>query len=443
MNNPGTLAIERWLHALSTCPASDTGGHRVLFILDNDFGELTTVLYLVLGQPCFHNTRVLASPRLHATNEDALPGRVSLWKTEKDIFEVFGTYRPQVIVLASGYLLPVHRLLTVQGIERIRDYAEREGALLITTDPFLGLISEAAGRPLDDLISIDIPKTANATLIAGRDMGNRLLRTGLAEAERVLRSVPHLYPAPTDRDGIPTSGAGCRNLAFFNEALVLPAEMLRKPSPGDAPADSGDARPCWMFVIALADYQTQCMFEGPEGFAQIVADRIADAVRLGRRAILLGPDELIQALSPILPALDDIVLLRFCSFTRAMSLLLSAEYCFYWNLVSHSIIMQLWNGRPVILLDGGHLARAMPAIRERIVAWYYQGCEPTCLDHKAGLSLPVLREAVSRYEQAPHSVIARYRRAPSPAALLDSLLHAGARPVDSSPPEASSANNAG
>jgi hypothetical protein len=386
---------------------------RTLFILDNDFGELTTIMYLVLGQPCFRNARMLANKRLFATNRDALPGRVTLWSGEADAVAAIDSFQPHLIVFASGYLLPVHRLLSAAGIARLCEQAERIGAVVVTADPFLGLVSRGAGEDLAPLVSIAIPDTADESLVAAKKMGDAMLHAALAETEKVLRAVPHLYPAYTDMEGIECWPGDARNLSFFNDALLIPPDI--------AAAQPGED-PYWIFLISLVDYQTQSMFEGPLEFAHIVADRLADAVALGRRAILLGPSDLIERIGLILPADERIQLLDFCPFTRAMSLLLAAETCFYWNSVSHSVIMPLWNARPVFFFDRGHLVRAAPTIYPRILAWYHQGLEPSWLDQKAALSLAVVEREAAEKAARRADIVVRYSRAPSPAIMLESLL---------------------
>lgn len=425
-----TSAIETWLELLSTLPngqqeepGSASEGSRVLFILDNDFGELTTVLYLVLGQQTFRNARILVSPRLYDSNHDALPGRLDVWHSAEELTAVLGCFEPRVVVFASAYLLPVHGLLSAEQLGELCEQARRLGALVVTADPFLGLISQWSSRGLQELISIDIPKDASHELVALKKMGDALLHSALGAAEKVLRTVPHLYPSFTDMSGLEPAEGDQRNLCFFNNALLLPPGLAAAgadPRSGDLGA--GDDIPHWMFLISLVDYQSRSMFVGSLEFARTVAHLLAQTARLGRRAIFLGPSELIDLIRLVQPADDRIQLLSFCSFRRAMSLLLTAEYSFYWNLVSHSILMQLWNGRPVILLDPGHLVRAIPEIYPRILAWYYQGWEPPFLDPQADLSLASLQEAVGPHASRREDIMARFRRAPSPTELLDALV---------------------
>jgi len=399
--------IETWLGSLCT---SRGGRSRTLFILDNDFGELTTVMYLVLGQECFGDARILLSPRLYEKNQDTLPGRIALWTSEEDLAQAIEAFQPAVVVFASGYLMPVHHLLTAAALERLCELARRHNAVVVTADPFLGLISQWSGR-VEQLISIDIPDNASESLVAVKQSADRMLHTALSEAEQVLRTVPHLYPSYTDMDGLETTAEDSRNVSFFNDALLLPPELNAIRSNH------------WMFVVSEADYSTQVMFLGSIGFARIVASLLTQTAQLGRDAIFFGPNELVDLVNLTLAGNDERIHVQtYCSFRRFMSLLLSAEYSFYWNVVSHSILMQLWNGRPVILFNRGHLARAVPAIYDRVIAWYYQGWEPPYLDHNEALSLSALEEATAPHERQREQIMARFRRAPSPAALLSSLL---------------------
>lgn len=436
-SSPRAQAVELWLERLSSCQATqrtaraghdDAEGHGVLFILDNDFGELTLVLYLLLGQDCFREARVLVSPRLYEKNRDALPGRLGPWASEAELIEAIDTRRPRVVVFASAYLLPVHGLLTVEALERVIEAARQKGAAVVTADPFLGLISQWSSRGLEQLISIDIPKAADERLRAMKRGADALLHRALAAVEHIVRPLPHLYPSPTDLAALAPAISDSRNVCFFNEALLLPSHLSAPPDANDEP--EAPDRPHWMFVISLVDFQTQVMFHGAARFAAIVAQLLTRASELGRDAILLGPDELCDLLKRELSKQSaarraHIHLLSFCSFRRAMSLLLTAEHCFYWNVVSHTILMQLSNGRPVILFDRGHLVRALPALYERVIAWYYQGWEPPYLDPEASLSLADLAEATTSHARHRGDLMARFRRAPSPAELLESLLARG------------------
>jgi hypothetical protein len=411
INSASQRAVERWLEGLCDYPAGDPVSRaRVVFILDNDYGEFTTIMYLISGQDCFRDAKILVSPRLYEKNYDAVPGRLQSWTSEADLVDAIETARPEVVIFASAYLLPVHELLSVDALDRLCALCRRNNIVVVTADPFLGLLSQWSSRGLDQLISIDVPRDANEHLLAVKRSVDAFLQTTLTAAEKVLRPFHHLYPSHTDMDSIRPTVTDGRNVCFFNDALLLP------------PQTNEHSCPHWMFVISLVDFHTQALHLGIQEFAAIVRKLLVRTAELGRHAVFLGPDPLIDVVERQLAANERISLLRFCEFKRIMSLLLTAEYTFYWNVVSHSILMQLWNGRPVMLFDRGHLARAVPAIYERVIAWYYQGWEPPYLDHEAQLSLETLDDLATAHAQQRANITTGFRRAPSPAELLASLL---------------------
>ena len=48
---------------------------RLLFVLDNDYGELTTAMFFLHGQALANRATVLLPPRLHTTNGGTLSVR--------------------------------------------------------------------------------------------------------------------------------------------------------------------------------------------------------------------------------------------------------------------------------------------------------------------------------------------------------------------------------
>ena len=143
---------------------------------------------------------------------------------------------------------------------------------------------------------------------------------------------------------------------------------------------------------------------------------------MGRHPILIGPNQLNRDVFAQLSDRDGIDILAFCPFQRVMSLLLTAEHAFYWNVVSHSILVRLLNGLPVVLFDRGHLARAIPTMYERVVAWYYQGWEPPYLDHRAPLTADALSVVVEDHRAHRDQMRQGYERGPAPTRMIDSML---------------------
>jgi hypothetical protein len=123
-----------------------------------------------------------------------------------------------------------------------------------------------------------------------------------------------------------------------------------------------------------------------------------------------------------MPTAEGIDILSFTPFTRFMSLLLSAEHVFYWNAVSHSLLIRLFNGLPIVQFDRGHLLRLVPAIHGRIMSWYYQGWEPAIRDHREPLTLETVESWAAEYREQAGRLMERFRRAPNPEEMIADLL---------------------
>ncbi len=419
--------IRVWLQNLvnSTCSDNEQNASTlpsVLFIIDNDYGELTTILYLISGVNSFSKFKILLSKRIYEHNYNTFPSNVESWSSEEDLLQSLKLFRPDIVMLASGYLIPIHNLLSIEALERVCKSALNQGAKVITADPFLGLLSQWSPIGLEKIISIDIPIYASKELLILKQAADKKLHVELSLANTLLRNFPHIYPAYTDMQEIHTYPTDVMNRSFFNENLLIPKEYLSEPR---------GSKPHWVFVISEVDFQTQAMHQGVEPFAEIVLNLLIQGADLGRKVIFLGPKSLIDLLYPmtnIERGNKDIHLFNFGAYECVMSLLLSAEYCFYWNVVSHTILMQLWNGRPVILFDKGHLARSVPDLYERVIAWYYQGWEPEYVDQHKAISLERLIQIVNSHGTIKEKLMNAYKRAPSPEYLFRSLLE-GSSPI--------------
>jgi tetratricopeptide (TPR) repeat protein len=424
---PGVAELEGWLErqaspAVSAHAAPSPGHPKVLFVLDSDYGELTTAMYLLLGQQLAHQTRLLLPPRLHVVNQHSLPGRTAVYQSLDEVLEAVDAYEPAVVVLASGYLFPIHEIFLPDALETLVTALKSRGCRVVTTDPFLGLLS---GLGTTTSISIDIPENASPQLVRIKEQQDRRLIENFTRAVAILRGLPHLYPVfPARPDAEPRTDE-VDPVSFFNPELLL-AERGETPVPAADRSRSGD-QPQWVFVLASRDYEVQVIFHGKPWFIELLAGKIEEAVRAGRHAVFIGPYGCVQALIERLAAMnggavrEGVTLLTFCPFKRFSALLLNAEYVFYWNALSHSMFLRLFNGLPVFLFDQGHLVRNVVPLYERIVDWYYQGWEPIYLDQEQALDPAALAPLAEDYRRAADAMAAPLRRSPPPAALLQRL----------------------
>jgi hypothetical protein len=122
-----------------------------------------------------------------------------------------------------------------------------------------------------------------------------------------------------------------------------------------------------------------------------------------------------------MPATEGVSLLTYCSFKRFASLLLGAEYVFYWNVVSHTMLLRLFNEQPIFMLDRGHLVRNVKPLYGRVVDWYYQGLEPIYLDQELTLDPELLASLASGYRERASQISAGMRRSPSPERMIGAI----------------------
>lgn len=411
----GVFAVEQWLRDLAPAPIDVTSMKSdALFVLDNDYGELTTLMYLVLGQRLAENSSLLIPERLVANNGDALPGRTTPYESVSDILDAVDRTRARVVFLCSAYLFPIHDLLSVDELEELLRGLRERGCRVVTTDPFLGMLSI---RDPYDIVGISLPNESGeldiAALQAVKEVEDERLRSSFKNCERILRDLPHLYPANCAVESVAAEETDQRNHAFFNNALIsLPA----------VPQASSSDRPHWVFILSRTDYETQTMFCGRRRFSDIVAARLLDAIAAGRHPILIAPDELVQLVTARMPTAEGIDILTFCPFNQMISLLLTAEHAFYWNVVSHSILVRLFNRLPVTLFDHGHLVRNVPTMLPRVVGWYYQGRMPEFHDHRTRLTTDTLADWSRAFVEDGENILADFQRAPTPDALMQALL---------------------
>ncbi len=393
-----------YAHALAALaplePGPDPRPPRLLCVLDEDYGELTTLMLLLLGQPVAERALLAMPARLAERNAGVLGGRTRVFSDFAGLRELVAELDPDGLLLCSAYLFGVHGLCEPSELTAWLTEQTRRGRPWATTDPFLGLLGEGAA---DTALSISLPPGAPPELDRRRREDEALLRRHFNHAARLCAEAPHVYPAPdTDDDGT-------RRRSFANPALVIAAP------------EQDDSRPSWLFVLSRTDLDTQLLHAGAE-FPALVTARMVDAVAAGRRALLVGPDALLDAVAACSPLREDLELLPFCSFEDLAALTLAAECAFYWNALSHSILLRLWNGLPVVLFDRGHLIRNLPALEQRIERRMWQGIAPPYANPREAVGV----EEVEAWRRAAAEDAgprrAGLRDAPTPQALVAGLM---------------------
>lgn len=380
---------------------ANTGSPRCLFVLCNDYGELGVAMYALAGQPLADRATLLLSPRLSATNRDGLPAPVETYHGLSDLLKAVDRHQPDVVLLLSGYLLSLHRNLSLRELEAFVGALQRRGIKIVTSDPFFGLVADADPN---DAFRIEIPRSSWVLRLVARQQTRKLIRH-LKRSRAILRDVPHLYPVYPEANG-PVGTAP--RISFYNDRLVA------------EPPPSPPGRRSWLFILGAHDYELQLSIHGDAEFNRRLQQRLEDARDAGRRAIFIGPERCVRQLGVggVKGGLD---LVSFCPYGTFTSLLLAAEYAFYWNVVSYSNLLRLVNGLPLFSFDLGHLVRNVKPLYPRLVDWYYQGTEPVVLDSQDTLEPSRLAILAARSADG-RKYRERLGRSPGPEPMLRQVL---------------------
>ena len=89
---------------------------RALFVLSSDYGEYVTANLFSRGQPF---ARHFALPAALAGAAGAQAHEVSVYSGLEDLEAIVARQKPHCVVLASGYLFAVNRLLSADEVARL------------------------------------------------------------------------------------------------------------------------------------------------------------------------------------------------------------------------------------------------------------------------------------------------------------------------------------
>jgi hypothetical protein len=396
-------------------PNETSAEPRLLLVVDNDYGALGTMMYFLHGQPLAASALLLLPRRVHELHGPSLAVASRPYDTLADILQAVDAHRPELVLLVSGYLYAAQRLLRVRGVRAlIRALGER-GCRIATTDPYIGTFRE-------------VPAAA----VASRDLGpgpiERLtaLARGLRLGVHVRRVAPmverlaHFYPVP-----MPQRPGGPSRFSFFNPRYIRTEAELRDTSaavamlPGMSPGV-----PRWLFLLARFDLQLQERRRGRQGFANLLAARIGDALDEGRHPTFIGPAACVETLARRFAGDARVTLMTGCPWAEFESRLLDAESAFYWQLFSTSTFLRLWNGLPVFFFDEGHNARLLEPMRRAGLDRYFMGGTPAYLDVEARLDAARFAGRRGEFREAARAALAKLASLPEPSGMVRAILAA-------------------
>lgn len=330
---------------------------KLLVIVSGDYGELGTAMYFLQGLRS-PQVQVLLLPASLAHTMASMPGLdVRTYADLADIRRVIVDTRPDTAILASGYLFPINSGLSLLDSVRMLRTLGRRGVTVLTTDPFFGLLRS---RALDFRDVQDPGRDRRSAFAASWRFACRLFLV-----RHMLRRALHIYPVPID--GLRPERS-VRRVSYCNAAAQSAPAIV---------ADR-DQRPMWLFVLSKTDLEMQMRVQG-DGFVEKIIGRLRDSVALGRDAVLIAPEELVGEVRARLGAELGVKAYSDTSYAGYMQSLMLAEYVFFWNYYSFSVIHRVLADRPVFFFDEGHMVHILPALGREGVRVIYDGWRPPLL----------------------------------------------------------------
>ena len=395
----------------STSPA-----RRLLFVIDNDFGALGAVMYLLHRQPLSASATLLLPRYAYELHGNRLPVASRPYQSLQDILDIVETVSPDVVCLFSGYLLVDQGLLSLDDLRTLVHALRRRGCSVATSDPYVGTFRH--------MPEVDIPGRAGAfhrpLEVLRKFLTKKSVQRRVRGVTNILADLTHIYPVPVDAA---EAGAGPRRISFFNPRYIRSAgELLENSASVPVATKESAAARRWLFLIARFDLEFQQRKYGKQGFVDLVAGKIREARDNGRLATFIGPAEVVEGLSHHFTRDSGVSLLEACPFVEFEQRLLEAEAVFYWQLFSTSTFLRLWNGLPVFFFDRGHGARILEPLYRESMKFYYMGGSPIQLDVEAPLDAGNLAALGHAVRQSAHESRQRLARLPTPAQMIEAII---------------------
>jgi len=405
---------------------------RVLFVIDNDFGALGTVMYLLHRQPLSAHATLLLPRRAYELHKDGLQVACRPYQSLRDILDFVAMDSPDVAFLFSGYLFASQGLLTIGDLRKLVRVLRQRDCRIATSDPYLGTFHRIADafvpakngvvlRSLEKRL-LAHPRVHERVARLARSFNRKKLQWHVRRVADILREATHVYPVPMDISG----AGGVRRASFYNPLYIRSQEELRSNSATVSARPGMRARgQRWLFVLAQFDLELQEKRHGKRGFVDLAAGKIRETLEGGRHPTFVGPAAFIEALARHFTPDSGVTLLSCCPFEEFEQRLLDAEMVFYWQIFSTSAFLRLWNGLPVFYFDEGHNAHLLEAMREAGLRYYFLAGSPIRLDIAKPLDAAKLAEMGAGFRQAAHESRLRLAGLADPAELLGAIANDG------------------
>ncbi|GAB6194938.1 hypothetical protein PAGU2595_002370 [Lysobacter xanthus] len=331
-------------------------------IVSRDYGELGNAMNFLERTP-LATAPVLMLPV--GMQEPGLAAGAFDIRRYESLNEIQASVRetePDAVLLFSGYLLAIGRRFSLLHALQLLRFLRARGTPVLTSDPFIGMIRSPWSLDFSVVLASQ-PGMGRGLRRASIALMSKALSLRIYLMRRALRGACHVYPAPIEE---PAAGGRTLQLNYFNPDLARASQSQAALAPG---------KPLWVFTLSRVDCLIQTRRHG-SAFIEHLAARLSEVAASGRQAVLVATPELAAQLRPKLAEGADVILRGEESYSRYMATLMAAEYAFFWNYFSFSIIHRVIAGRPVFFFDEGHMVEILPALSQQGIRSFYGGWRP-------------------------------------------------------------------
>lgn len=375
-----------------------TSRAKLLFLLSNDYGELSCAVHFTTG--CDFDVVMAAPARIYSANQKHRIRNMVAYSSSQELAEIVDRENPDIVFLCSGYLFAINQLFSIEEFASLIRRIRKRGCLLVTTDPFLGLMSDITPATFSEESPLRQTFTEHFSSIF-----------------EVIRDIIHIYLVD------PRGLVRAPSLCAFNKNTILPPQLLQASNQSIIKnLQLHPEKRRWVFVLSTEDYLGQASRLGEEQFKTILIQKLQEAAGNQCQPVLIAPDACLQSIKEEAKEIPDLHLQPFFDFEVFQALLFEAEYAFYWNILSNSILSRVLNQKPVFFFGKGHLAHAIPPMYERAHQHYYAGTEMPFLVQQDPLTKNLLEHLAAQQGTFRTTIIDHFHKLPTPEQAVALLL---------------------
>lgn len=371
---------------------------KLLCILSNDFGELASAMYMVRGY--VFQTVVMMPELLFSLQGNSIPYHSYPYRCIRDVTAAIEKEEPDIVFLFSGYLYAINNIFDIDAVEALVQYLRNRPCRVVTSDPFLGLMSNVTPSTFSD----------NHPL-------KQWLTQHFSRLGKVFENITHLYLVSLKEY------ARNRNVSFYNPHIITNHAAFNEHSGNLSKRIEADpTKKRWLFVLSMEDYAAQVNRHGKNKFDDLLSKRLIEATALNRQPVLVGPQIALDSIQNRNVSIEGLILIPFIQYDLFMSLLSDAEYVFYWNILSNSILFRVMNDLPVFFFDRGHMIHAIKPMFNKAMNLYYADAKMPYLNQAEALAYENLALIASRQAKDFSEAISKFLRLPDPEQMVCNII---------------------